>query len=724
MTKLSGRAPLAIAVALVSLALHASGCTSLLGDLPPGEASDGSVTEGSVADGGGDTSPGMDVTSEAADSGSEGGPKDSGEAGAPCGPTTCPDGCCNASGQCVAYTSQSSGTCGKGGLACGKCANGDSCSNGACSCGGTMCNGCCGTSNTCVSPTSNTQCGANGAMCQACSSDQTCNSQGECVCNAATCSGCCDPTSQHCITATNNNQCGKGGAACQACGANLECSSGACVCDSTSCSMGCCVGGTTGTCQLFGAQSGTSCGKSGATCGTCPTGQTCDGSGNCVCNAASCPHGCCNGGPTGTCEDWATQSPTSCGTGGAACGPCTNSLCDTTNGTCACDSNTCAGGCCVGGSTGTCEAYGSQSVSSCGASGASCAACSAGANACTNGVCECGTGAACSSGETCCGSTCVNLTNDPNNCGACAHSCQGSACNNGLCAPITLGQTTYHATISRAGGITVGAGNVFVSEYASSNNGYIESCPVGGCPGSPPTATAIFTDAGNAGLGQILWDPGTMNLFFGDANQGRGYGITTAGTQLFMINDGVIAGVAADATYLYVADYQGLAYLSKTSSGTVTPTRIVSTFSYTQGVTVDPNGNVWGAARNDNIVASCTRAGSCTQWTWTGGPQGVAIIGPSPYVLTQSSGFYKCASLSDCSQANATQVTSESVANFSFDPNNAYFPFGATVQVCPLSGCPSPQTLAGANGNAVATANDMTWVYWLTDTGYIQKVAK
>lgn len=323
--------------------------------------------------------------------------------------------------------------------------------------------------------------------------------------------------------------------------------------------------------------------------------------------------------------------------------------------------------------------------------------------------------------------SCADFSNDPANCGSCGHSCQGGTCSNGLCATVTLGQTLNAATLTRAGGIAVSSSTVYVSEYVggTTNSGYIESCPTTGCPGTPATATLFYTDNGNAGLGQILFDPGANAVYWGDSGQSRVYGVTAAGTLLFQASGGVVSGVATDATYLYLADFQGLSYVNKTSGGT--PTRIISTLSYTMATAVDPNtGNIWGAARNDNIVASCTRAGTCSQWTWTGGPQGVAIIGGTPYILTQSSGFYRCASASDCAQANATQLSSAFASNFSYDANYAYFPFGGVVQRCSLStGCgSSPQTIAAANGNAVWTAVDSTWVYWLSDTGYIQKVAK
>ena len=72
-----------------------------------------------------------------------------------------------------------------------------------------------------------------------------------------------------------------------------------------------------------------------------------------MCNGGSCPNGCCSGT---TCIPFPSQSPGECGSGGVGCGSCANDLCDTTNGTCSCDSNTCPGACCNSGTGGSCTA--------------------------------------------------------------------------------------------------------------------------------------------------------------------------------------------------------------------------------------------------------------------------------------------------------------------------------------------------------------------------------
>ena len=118
-----------------------------------------------------------------------------------------------------------------------------------------------------------------------------------------------------------------------------------------------------------------------ASCAACASGQQCSTtSGQCVCDATSCPSGCCNGT---SCVLYAAENATLCGTGGAACASCANGVCDTTNGTCTCDSNTCLNGCCSGGTTGACVAYASETNSACGANAQTCSSCTS-PNTCTS----------------------------------------------------------------------------------------------------------------------------------------------------------------------------------------------------------------------------------------------------------------------------------------------------------------------------------------------------
>jgi hypothetical protein len=357
-----------------------------------------------------------------------------------CDATSCANGCCNGN-TCVQYSSETPSQCGKGGAACGSCTNGlcDT-TNGTCSCDSDTCpNGCCvgGTGGTCelYASESNTSCGAGGATCATCGTNLACDKlNGQCVCNASscplgccngntcvlyasqgtgecgtggatcttcgigdtcssgqctcggggTCAGCCNGSTCEALTSESSTSCGSGGAACEACPGGDTCntSNGQCVCNASSCPNGCCSGTT---CIAYASESNGSCGAMGAACTACGSNQACDtANGECVCNATTCAHGCCNGN---ACVLYGSESPTECGAAGAACQTCTNGVCDTTVGTCSCDVNTCLDGCCNGGTSGACVPYASETSGECGSGGASCGSC--GASACvshTNGL--------------------------------------------------------------------------------------------------------------------------------------------------------------------------------------------------------------------------------------------------------------------------------------------------------------------------------------------------
>lgn len=345
------------------------------------------------------------------------------QACAGCNGQNCNDGCCTGS-ECVRGSAFAAGSCGTGGIACTACPAGttDRCTAGMCKCG------------------THERCGT-GQRCEA----------GQCVCDATSCPlGCCDPNGV-CQT-RSPTKCGVGGAACGMCpgettnncsltgmcqcGSNAECGggqrcqSGRCICDATSCASGCCDGDTCLTAGLA------SCGRMGLGCITCDPlsanrcsvngdcecsnnggaacgpGRHCTGSG-CVCDAVSCPNGCCDA--NGVCQPG--TSTMACGSGGEACVPCANC----SNGTCPanCNPTTCSNGCCAGSN---CRAPGT--VTACGTAGSACVACNpVRANNCFGGSCSCGSGPQCGTGQFCDAGTCTcNAASCPNGC------CNGNLC--------------------------------------------------------------------------------------------------------------------------------------------------------------------------------------------------------------------------------------------------------------------------------------------------------
>ncbi|MCB9644746.1 MAG: hypothetical protein H6728_16870, partial [Myxococcales bacterium] len=224
-----------------------------------------------------------------------------------CDATSCTTGCCDAMGACA---TPSNAQCGTGGAACSACAQGTTCDAGKCVCNATSCpNGCCDSQGQCQAGNSNASCGKNGVACAACPSGQACDPQSQvCGCGPNTCAtGCCNANGQ--CTTSVVSACGVGGNACLACDTKF-----ANVCDNGACKCG-----------------------SGA---ACVAGQACVNN-QCVCNATSCPNGCCDGN-----KCVSPRTVALCGAAGAACKACTAKVANACNasGACACG----AGAACTG----------------------------------------------------------------------------------------------------------------------------------------------------------------------------------------------------------------------------------------------------------------------------------------------------------------------------------------------------------------------------------------
>ncbi|MBE2252584.1 MAG: hypothetical protein IAE78_23830 [Myxococcus sp.] len=171
----------------------------------------------------------------AAGGGASGGGGATGGGNANCGPPTCPNGCCSATGQCETATSA---RCGRNGAVCTACPSGSSCVSGAC----VACTGCLDISTgACLAGTSDTHCGSRGAFCSSCSQQGLVCQAGACVrapsCTAQSCAtGCCDSATGACVQRAQQTaqQCGTGtaGALC------TTCTSGFCDTGTGSCSSG------------------------------------------------------------------------------------------------------------------------------------------------------------------------------------------------------------------------------------------------------------------------------------------------------------------------------------------------------------------------------------------------------------------------------------------------------------------------------------------------------
>jgi len=182
----------------------------------------------------GDAGPGVDAASDGSpglDAGDAGrvdsGGVDAGpiDAGARCNAQTCPNGCC-AGNACVAGTADA--LCGEGGQACADCTQSALvCRGGLCvqppppPCGPSTCpNGCCSGANVCNTGTQSSACGVGGAACVDFTLQrETCNGnacQPLGTCSGQSCAGCCD-VGGNCQGGFLDTQCGQGGAACANC---------------------------------------------------------------------------------------------------------------------------------------------------------------------------------------------------------------------------------------------------------------------------------------------------------------------------------------------------------------------------------------------------------------------------------------------------------------------------------------------------------------------------
>ncbi len=327
------------------------------------------------------------------------------DAGVACGPGTC-GGCCMGN---ACFMGSDPSTCGSGGQACVSCAAvGEQCMGQKCqaavpppTCGPGTCDACC-QGQTCTVGTTAMACGTGGAQCVACPPGSMCTPTGggggvcqKAACGPANCpAGCCDGMG-NCQPGNIGARCGHGGAVCQVCTQGESCSNQQCVnvpppteagaCSAQNCPTGCCD--SAGDCVL--GTNATLCGSAGNACQSCTSqGEQClnqrcvlvpDAS---VCNAQTCPAGCCD--TAGTCVTGGFD--TQCGDFGGACQNCLNSRSSCVGQRCVqpCDFQTCPNGCCD--QAGNCRP--GTGATLCGTFGNFCQDCTQSNNYCSDQQCQ------------------------------------------------------------------------------------------------------------------------------------------------------------------------------------------------------------------------------------------------------------------------------------------------------------------------------------------------
>lgn len=152
-----------------------------------------------------------------------------GECKAPpsCSPQSC-DGCCK-DGECKDGTAKAA--CGTGGAQCETCdIEGQTCEDGSCTapCSSQSCpNGCCNADGECKTVQNASYCGTGGTSCKSCAENETCES-GECVelsCRQS-CQGCC--RDGNCLSGQGADACGELGESCRDCTPGRSCSDNDC----------------------------------------------------------------------------------------------------------------------------------------------------------------------------------------------------------------------------------------------------------------------------------------------------------------------------------------------------------------------------------------------------------------------------------------------------------------------------------------------------------------
>ena len=479
-------------------------------------------------------------------------------------------------------------------------------------------------------------------------------------------------------------------------------------CGPTTCPDGCC---SNNQCVQYGNQTDASCGVAGGACAACGTNLECSKtSSGCVCDATSCPNGCCNGGLTGTCELYANQSTPSCGVGGATCAACNANLeCSKSASGCVCDSTSCAMGCCSGGSTGTCELYGSQSPTSCGTNGATCGGCTTPTGAvCNSGVCGCPAGWAT------CNGTCIDTSSDGHNCGSCGHDCQGGGCSGSVCQPAVLvpnsaistvqdfasngtavvwadigaasivempsmggtaitlasspkvtapwyvgidtSQNFYAAWIDLAGGntnlgeATLGTANSGTIQHTFSSTTFtgmwypqgtgsyytqvqtgttlgIDLCNTGGA------CTSLKTVTSSSGARDVAYGCGNY-VVFGDASNNIVYQLYTGAYTLTSIPMPFPYYFAADSTYVYWIAQQSGNVLYRAACGSTTYTQLVTNANATRFAS--DGTNLYFSDSNNNLVAMPVGGGTQTVLAPAAYPEMIRYIKGAVYYLDRT----------------------------------------------------------------------------------------
>lgn len=325
----------------------------------------------------------------------------------------------------------------------------------------------------------------------------------------------------------------------------------------------------------------------------------------------------------------------------------------------------------------------------------------------------------------------VDTSTSSEHCGACGHDCAGGACSGGRCQPLTIAEN-----LSRPYGVTVGGTGVLWVR-GDADGGAVESCPISGCKGAPPT---LITDAVSPlnhdpptgvtmvsnGL-YVYWVGGGRTIQPGLADNVFGCNITFCSLAELSGNGSSAIQLARSGDDLYFRLTSGAIRGCKFGACPETPESLVGGLDGSLGFAV-ADGRMFYVSRYDpgpDNIFTCTPSTSpagCSGVTPMFSAPNVSFLGVANGILYAVSGTSLLAcGVGGCSNAPDTLTTAlPPVTAFAVDDNAVYVADRGTpgtktgsIQSCALPTCAGGvRTIASGLASPTSLWVDQGLVYW------------
>lgn len=328
----------------------------------------------------------------------------------------------------------------------------------------------------------------------------------------------------------------------------------------------------------------------------------------------------------------------------------------------------------------------------------------------------------CTTGQSSCGEVCVDLRVSTEHCGACGHDCLGGSCANGVCQSVTLAS---------------GKGRLFmvaVDETAVYYGGDGTTIGRVGKDGTGDTTLATREFA-------YSWALTPMNLVWGDPFSAQGL----RACRLPTCNGGPVAATQP-IDFVVGAAYSpanGRLYwaLSGATAGEVRsriePTGAEATFAGFLGLLVTDESFLYGAVTEGDQVAIRRvplGGGAATTLTFQPSVTLLAVSDDNLYFVNELGTIFVRSlqdGLSDYTPRGFA-APAGTVRYLAADSSHLYWAIATgsltggsgSIVRCPHGGCSTPETLSPTTGRPWSLALDDDAVYWVTESGAVQKLAK